>query len=416
VKLVEHGSGWTGRRLVDCLAATLLVGLVAAPGAAQSGPDPADSAAIQLGALALTPTLGLSFGRDDNVFNSPDEPESDFMATLEPEVDLWLRMGRARMSAQEQLSLIYFDRFENQRAVNSTTSGRFELVGNRLTPYVTARYLNVKERPGAEIDIRARRRELLGSAGMNVRITGKARLDVSLEQSRVSFEDDAFFRGVELREELDRTRRRLGVTLDYSLTPLTNIFVSAGSYEDSFGPGSARDSTSYRVGPGVQFQPLARVSGRAEIGVLRFVPNAPSVKTFTGLDGVADLTYVLRGATRFTVTATRGVTYSLDEFQSYFVQTRVAGSVTHRISERWDLQGNAGRERLAYPAALDPLAPTGATARTDTARQYGVSVGFYFNRGLRLGLGLDYSGRTSEFERGRYDRLMLLTSVSYGYR
>ncbi len=87
---------------------------------------------------------------------------------------------------------------------------------------------------------------------------------------------------------------------------------------------------------------------------------------------------MLLGSTRFAVTGGRGIQYSYDERQPYYVQSRIRGSVAQQIFGPFDVEV---RGEIAY---LDYRNRIGATVavpdRTDRVN--------YLRRGRRLSHGV----------------------------
>ena len=161
----------------------LMFVLLAGPAAAQQVPtasdDPVANAPIRLGALAFDPRIALtSLGVDTNVFNSATDPQSDFTFGLKPGTDMYLRTGRGLLTVAGNLEYVYFNEFEAERSVNSDVLGRYELRFNRFRPYGSASWLDTRERPGYEIDARARHYEAEYHAGGDLRVPTEDQRDL----------------------------------------------------------------------------------------------------------------------------------------------------------------------------------------------------------------------------------------------
>jgi len=159
---------------------TLIVIALAAPGvrAQEPGQDLDANARLHVGPLALTPTLSLTnLGVDDNVFDRPDaeHPNSDFTMTVTPATDLWLRMGPTWIVGNVKEDLVYFDQFASERSANTSAKAGWVAPLNHLRLQVDGQYLNTRERPGFEIDARARRLEYAGAAAVEARAISTAR-------------------------------------------------------------------------------------------------------------------------------------------------------------------------------------------------------------------------------------------------
>ena len=137
-------------RIRTVVLVCLIMGAVAQNRAsAQDIPDTAEAGRFRLGPLRFTPSIALtSLGIDDNVFNESLDPKQDTTAAVGPAVNLWMKLGRSRMTGKVSGQYLYFSQYENQRAWNTTDEGRWEVPLSRLTPFIMGAYANTKERPG----------------------------------------------------------------------------------------------------------------------------------------------------------------------------------------------------------------------------------------------------------------------------
>jgi hypothetical protein len=283
---------------------------------------------------------------------------------------------------------------------------------NRVRPYIAVTFLNSRQRPGYEIDARARRIEDSLAIGSQVRVLGKTMLDVSASRGHVSFDADAVFLGTSLREVLNRDFDRLSTALRYSLTPLTTIVLLAEAQRDRFEFSPVRDADSVRVTPGLELGRRALISGRAFLGYRKFDALGPGVPSYRGAMASVDVAYTLKGVTQFAVRAERDVNYSFEVSEPYYLLTGFSGSVTQRITGAWDVQGTGGRQSLDYRRIGRVDA---GRARIDRTLSYGGGLGYRFGRGARLGVNLDYYRRRSDVARREYKGLRAGSSVTYGF-
>ncbi len=125
------------------IVSMLVSGFVLIPVAAARGqsPDPAADAVFQVGPLAFTPAISIpEFGLDSNVFNDFENPEKDFTANVQPEVDAWLRFGPLRLGARQQFNFIYFSEYRSESAVNTRTALTAELLLLWARPHASLSY------------------------------------------------------------------------------------------------------------------------------------------------------------------------------------------------------------------------------------------------------------------------------------
>jgi hypothetical protein len=172
------------------LTAALLT--LASRASAQTPVDPAANARVHFGPLAMSPALSLlNIGVDNNVFNEADQdaPKSDFTMTVQPKADLWLHFGRSILSGNITEDLIYYEKYENQRSANSLLRLGLEVPLTRLRLTGDVAYVNTKDRPGFEIDVRARHTELDYDGSVEIRALSKTFFGVKGRRQTVDFDD-----------------------------------------------------------------------------------------------------------------------------------------------------------------------------------------------------------------------------------
>lgn len=403
------GRAETIRRLL----ATASVALAAATASAQTA-DPAETAMFRVGALSFTPDLSIpAFGVDSNVFNESENPRDDFTAVVQPAVDLWLRFGRLRLDGRQQFNLVYFKRYATERAVNTNSRLRAALDLFWVTPYAEASFIRTNDRTDGRIDTRAVNRSQPLTAGLDVRLSDSTHLDLAVSDNRTRFDDDATFAGSSLQTALDRRTRGYQGTLRYALTPPTTLSVTVSRREERFRFSPQQDSDSLRIVPGLAFAADAVVTGGVAVGWMSFTPKNDALRTFTGVVANVDVGYVFLGLTRLHLAVSRDVMPTIDMGSSYSLQTAFTGTITHRVTERWDVTASARRQRLDFGQFQLPIAGGEVVDRADTIDTFGGGVGFYFTQGLRLGVRAESINRQSVLPLGRYDNLRILGSISY---
>ncbi len=399
------------------MARSLLAGalvLVSVAAASGQGPDPSADAVFRVGPLAFTPALSIpAVGLDSNVFNDSENARKDFTANVQPSVDAWLRFGPIRLEAKQQFNLLYFKQYASERAVNSNSGLRAELLLLWGTPYAGVSFVKTNERADARIDTRAVNRSRPATVGIDLRLSSSTNIDIGVNDNSTSFDADATFDGTPLQTALDRRTRNYRGTLRYAVTPPTTFTLSVSRQEERFRFSPQQNSESVRVVPGLAFAADAVITGRVEVGWLSFTPRSAALRPFTGVVSSVDLGYVFLGLTRLQLAVNRDVTPSIDSVASYALQTGVTGTLTHRVSERWDVNLSARRQRLDFGQVRLRSDTDEAVDRADTVDTYTAGIGFYFTQGLRLGVRAESISRKSVLPIGRYDNLRILSSISY---
>jgi hypothetical protein len=397
----------------------LLVCLLAfaAPAAAQQDtPDPRSNADAHLGIFYLTPKFAVKeFGLDSNVFNNADE-KKDFTFTLAPHADVWLPFSnRGLITTSVGADVSYYATYASERSVNPDVKVRGELFLNRINPFVEASYLNTRQRPNYEIDIRSRRREEGQRAGVRVRVTPKFSVELAGSRQTLDFNADAIYQDVNLRQVLNRETRTASLTIRHNLTPLTTLALRTEAGNDRFEFAPLRNSDTVRIMPGVELKARALISGSAYVGVRRFTPKSDLLQPFSGTVAATALNYVLKGSTRFTFTADRDLTYSYEEGQPYYVATGFGLNIRRQIIGRTDVTVGAQRIRNTYRDLLLPGTDATDLKRVDRTMVYNASFGYRLGQ-TRVGVGARYQQRDTTSLRFRdYQGLRFISTVDYDF-
>jgi Putative beta-barrel porin 2 len=400
------------RRLV--LAAGIL--LASAPNSrAQEIPDPAAEARIHFGPLALTPTLALvNAGMDTNVFNEPTfaGPKRDFTITFEPKADWWLRMGPTWFLGNVTEGFVYYDKYADERSINGFYKGGWLVPLTRLTTQVDGSYLTTRDRPGFEIDERARRFETTVDGSVEVRALSRTFVGIKAKRQEIEYDAGATFQEESLRVQLNRTVTEGALTFRHELTPLTSLTVDVQREQARFKFAPLRDADSTQIIAGVQFDPYALLKGSATFGYRDFKPRVSGLPKYKGSTAAIDLTYLALVSTKIMVRGTRDVQYSYDINQPYYLQTGISGEVMQKILGPVDIVGRAGFATLDYRdrEGVEVLVEN----RSDSVRLYGGGIGYRIGKDVRLGFNLDYQKRESQVPTRQYEGFRCGTSVTYG--
>jgi hypothetical protein len=395
------------------VAALLWAGVrVAGAQGVPAPPEPA-IARVRMGPLWINPTLALTnSGVDTNVFNEAEAPDRDLTMTVTPAAQLWMPLGPTWLTGEVREDIVWFKDFVDERSADGRYTAGWLVPLTRVGFYAGSNWVNTRERPGFEIDARAKRREHAYLGAVEVRALARTLIGVRGERREVDFDEDEFFLGVSLHEALSRTYTEAALTIRHELTPLTSFTIDLAQARDRFKVSPLRDSDSMYALLGVRFDPAALINGSAQVGVRDFAPADPALPPYQGVIASLDLSYVAFESSRFAVRVGRDVNYSFDVDQPYYLQTGVAGSVTQQIFGPVDVQGRLGRQRLFYrnrETGGPPLAE-----RVDRVIEYGGGIGYRAGRDLRVGLNVDRQKRSSMVLDRSFDGLRYGISATYG--
>lgn len=403
-------------KFTSCVCAALVAALSTTASAQSRGSEGTTPMRLRLGPLGVTPSLSLTnIGWDTNVFNQADvdHPASDFTITLTPQIDSMLRIGRAKLTGSLREDLVYYQRYGSERSANMGLRGAVTVPFNRLTVMGGTIYVDARDRPGFEIDVRSRHSEVGFHGSVEARAGAKTFVGFTARRSTVDFERGAAFLGQSLRLELNRTIVAGAFTARHQVTPLTSLTFSVERESDRFTFSPLRDSNSLAVAAGVKFEPTAFIKGSATVGYRAFEPLASDVPAYNGATASVDLSSVPHAGTKLGLQLARDVQYSYAIDQPYYVGTGIIVSVMQEVYGPIGVGARAGRQQLAYRGLVHVHAA--AAERTDAVRLFGGSVTYRLGRNTRVAINVDKQQRVSDVEGRRYDGLRFGTSVVYGF-
>ncbi len=400
---------------VCVLAIALLRGVPAWAQESDGTPD-VSNVRVRIGPVLMNPTIALTnLGIDHNVFNDPPDrnPKQDFTFTVTPASDFWIHAGPTWVTAGLVESINWYETYSSERTANSAYRLGWLVPGARMNVKINGAYVSARERPGFEIDTRAERHDVHFDGAFDYHAFSKSFVGVNASRTQTRFASDAEFDDVSLQTTLNRTDSSYGVYVRHNLTSLTTLVFSATRSDSAFEYSGLRDNTSTSAQGSATFAPGALMKGKVSVGYTDFRPLDAAVPPYSGLIADVDLTYVLLGSTRFAVTGGRGVQYSYDDAQPYYVQSRIGGSVAQQIFGPLDVQVRGEIASLAY---RDRVGATVAVQdRHDRVTTVGIGIGYHMGRDLRLSFNVDQNDRDTRVLDHQYERFLIGTSIVYGF-
>jgi hypothetical protein len=312
---------------------------------------------------------------------------------------------------------VYFQDYAQERSINTSISARYDIDLLHVRPYAIGSYVNTRERPGFEIDVRARRFEHMFGFGADVPLTRRVVFGVLARRQDISYAADAVFLGTYLRDAFDRREDAIEASFRYKLTPLTTLVLKGNAEKARFNYSPLRNSDGVRITPGVEFDAFAIIQGSAFVGLRKLDMLGPRMPDYKGVIASVDLGYTLLGRTRFAVQVARDVYFSFEQSWPYYVQTGATLTITQRIAGPFDAQARFGRQNLDYARmdvqTLDPFAAV--PDRQDTVYFYGGGFGYHIGQSARLGFNVDSVERRSPLYQRTYKGMRVGTALTYGF-
>jgi hypothetical protein len=369
---------------------------------------------LHVGPLYVDPRLLLKeLGVDSNVFYEEHDPRSDFTFTLTPEADIALPVAhRAMLASTLSVDGVYYQTYASERSLDPMGTVKGELYAGRVTLFAYDSYVDTRQRPNYEIDLRSRHVNNDFIGGVRLHLTQKFSLEGAGIHAQTRYDGEAVYYNQSLKENLDRDTTGYTVTARQRLTPLTTVLVRYENLQDRFVYRPERDANSFSLRPGVEFKPRALISGRAIVGYRRFEPLSPLIKPYSGLVGQVALSYTLKGATTFGVQYDRDVVYSFNATTPYYIDNSPQIMLRRQIVGQFDVIGRAARHTYDY-RGID-IGSISSSDPTQTTSMYDVNVGYRLKRDLRIGVGVNNSRRDASAPLPAYSALRVKATVSYG--
>jgi hypothetical protein len=394
-----------------CLALGCTV-LAAAPAGAQIA-APREATKIEFGTLALYPSLQIvEMGLDDNVFNDPYTPQSDYTLTVSSKALGRLLLGSNELLFQVADDYVWFHEITSERSNNIQYAGRFNMSASRFKPYVGGEYIRTRVRRSPEIDARARRVDRSVLAGVAIELSPRTALTASARLEDVTYDEGEEFHNVQLDDALNRAGRLADAGVRYALTPLTTLFVTAAYEEQKFNESHVRDLKRYTVGPTLEFAPEAAIRGRVVTGFELFKPDDPGLQQQTGLAYLAQVNWSLYGSTTFDLASGRNITYSYQDSEPYYLLTNVKLLITQPLPGWFEFYGGYDWQHMAYRWKRGFEVPD-ESDRVDKLTAATAGAGVRIGSRFRMRVGVEKTQRRSiEDPLQNFNRTRILSTVT----
>ena len=384
-----------GRPPIRSVGVALTMTVLAGAAAAQDiAPQPAR---LLVGPLRLTPRLVIQdLGVDSNIYNASVSPQSDFVFTLTPSIDVAAQIRRAAFTLTSANDFLYFANHTAERAMNHRLAASARVDSRRFGLFAHSSYRNARGRGGDEIDARTRQTEFTGEAGVRFALFAKLAGQVSRRELQIEFDPDAIFDGTRLAEQLNHRESLVTASLRYPVTPLTAIVLSGESGRTRFWLSPSRDAETRSASVGLELHRRALIAGQARIGYQTLKPRTGAFQSFEGLVSSVNVSYRSPGSMTLGLGIDRLPTYSYFEGEPYYVVTSYRASVRRPLSERVEVDVSARRARHEYRQAV-PASPQAATVGSlERIREDAAGLTFRVGPTTSVRAGVSYWRRRSD--------------------
>jgi hypothetical protein len=362
----------------------------------------------RLGPVAVSPGFqAREIGVDTNVFDEPTNPKKDYVLAFTPTMGFYARFGFTQLFGSLATDLTWYKKYSSERGVSRQGRLRLDFGLARLRPSAGIAWVETRERPNPEIDLRARRvvTELQAKAGYD--ISPLLRVYLGGQAGKTRYQDSEVFADVALDAVLNRDTLAAEGGVVIAATPFTTVTVNAIRSRDTFESSPLRDSESTSGNFTATFGNDAILRGQTRVGFKQLVPVDPTLKTYKGLVSSTTLSTTGFWRGRVDLLVNRDVDYSFEEASAYFVSSLLDLAYNQRIAGAWDFEVRGSRAWLDY-SAVD------GAERDDTRIIYGGGLGYNLQNQSRIGMTWEYSERQSpERPDRRYTRRRIYGSWTY---
>ena len=373
-------------------------------------PEAVETMPIHAGPVGLRPSLSVTnAGVDSNVFNSADNAQDDFTATIVPRIVARVRAGRLMFSYGAATDFVYFKEFKDEESVNFGSDVRLDANLGRLQPYVSTGWVSTKDRLNAELDVRAPRTQRTIIGGTRILVASKTTLVFNARRADLDFDEGAEFDGADLAHNLNSRADSVEGGVQLALTPLTTLNVTTSVQRDRFDSAPERNANTLRFTPSLQFDPTSLIRGTVLVGYRHFETLDPALPDYSGVIVQVLAGYTLLERTKFDLDLSRDVQYSYEDLEPYYLSTGGRLTVTHQLVGPFDVQAFGGRQSLGYRSTL-----AAGESRTDRVETFGAGAGYRIHPQYRVGFTWEHNRRRSVLPDRRYERDRLFASLTYG--
>lgn len=362
------------------------------------------------GRVKLAPGFVIDeLGWDPNVFDERDDPKSDFVFRGTADLAIYTSIRFMRFSAYTGSDMAYYNKYKDERFIGREYRGRVDFLFGLLQPFVAGGETRSKSRPTPEIDVRPNRTEREYGGGIAYNFGSFQ----SIYAAAVVYEDrfkNAVEDGVSLSVALDRNHENYSVGVRTAVTPLAQLTVFAAIQKDRFKYLPSRN-TERQIGTvALQIGAEAALSGNISLSYQDFRPVDPGVKRYRGVASELAVTYPFLEIGRLSVGYRRGLEYSFDAAEAYYMENSANLSYTHRLFGELDVQVRGSMSLLDYGFTAN------SPARRDTNQIVAGSVGYNVRNRTRIAVNYEDARRRSPvFPERDFDRKRWYLSWAYAY-
>ena len=367
------------------------------------------AAGVQMGPAVLYPSLGLHFGRDDNIFLQPSGEKSSNIIVLIPTLDFVAvnngqRYGLLYQAEAGRYGDSSADDYTDQRLLAEADVG----LGQRGRLDLQAEYLDehdprgtgasegnplLSDNPDVWHSTRLGATFKYGAPG------ARGRLDLALGAREKHYDNN---RATTAARDLDQGD--VGVTFLYRVAPLTSLLLQATDADIDYKTATL-DSTERRYLAGVTWEATAKTSGTVKVGRQKKDFDDTARTDFSGGSWAAAVVWSPLTYSFFELSTNRR-TEETNGTGNFDDKRDAALAWTHGWTSFLRTKLSALTTKDQYKGA------SGVILREDKTPAYRLNVSYQIRRWLNLGLDYTTTDRNSDNNAFDYKRNVYLLSIT----
>lgn len=360
---------------------------------------------VPFGAMTAYPSVGLTFGFDDNVLLTSSNEVDSMVTRLSPGVRLEHQAGSTSVSVSYEIDAgWYADSSTDNYIDHDLRANLVQQINDRTKFDLSAQYKKDHDRRGsgsrqgdlAFLDLDPDEYSDIGVDGAITfgGIGSKGSVELAGGVLNREYDNNRSY-----TKDFDRDTNFFGGTFFWQIQPKTSLLVEVKNTQIDYVENNGRDSDETRYQVGAKWDATAKTSGTFKIGRLEKDFDDPSASDFSGTSWELGMAFKPKSYSTINLATARETNESTG-FGNFILSRDIRLGWTHDWSSRLSTSLDAAQINDEHRGDI----------RDDDTSDFGVSANYEFRRWLTVGAGYHHSSRDSNVNEYDYTQnLFMLT-------
>lgn len=371
--------------------------------------------ARRFGPLRLIPMVELSnFGYNSNVFGTPENPESDFTASIGAGARYIVPMGRKLFLRGDLMpEYTWYQELEENRFLGGRYSGSLLALGNRISLEASGATSNRLQLVSSESEIPAEQRLDVFSVETEVDVLTRLSVFGSWRANEYSFDSSGDESSeIERFERLEREESAVRGGVRYRVRSFFDVSAAVERTQSEFRLESdQRNNTTEAVLVGLGYT-RPRLFVNAVVGQRQGRAENSEFPEYDEITGSWFGSYRLTAPVELSLYGNRSAVFSEFVSNPYFLETRNGAAVRFRTGGRivWNIRGEAGANDYPRPVLVGGES---VVFRSDDAITYGAGFAVRLWRNVNMIVNATQTTYDSNIDRFDRDVFRVTTGLDF---